>query len=117
MYIDELRFFCLSLKGTSEKTPFDASTLVFCVMDKAFCLTDIDIFEYINLKCDPEKAIELRETFPEIIPGYHMNKKHWNSVSVQGTLSDQFIKDLILESYHLVIKNLPKKLQKELEAM
>ncbi len=117
MYIDELRFFCLSLKGTREGTPFDASTLVFYVMDKMFCLSDIDNFEYINLKCDPEKAIDLREQYSEITPGYHMSKKHWNSVSVRGSLSDAFIQQLILDSYHLVISGLPKKMQKEWEAL
>lgn len=117
MYIDELRFFCLSLKGTREGTPFDASTLVFYVMDKMFCLTNIDHFDSINVKCDPEKAIELRETYAEITPGYHMNKKHWNTVSVKGRLSDDFIKQLISSSYHLVIQGLPKKAQKEWESL
>ncbi len=114
MNIEELRDYCLSLKGAEEKMPFDDKTLVFTIKDKLFCLTDIDNFEFINLKCDPEIALELREQYQEVTSGYHMNKKHWNSVNMKGTLSNELIKHWILNSYNLVIAGLPKKLQKEL---
>ncbi len=80
MNIEELRDYCLSLKGVEEKMPFDDKTLVFTVKNKMFCLTDIETYEFVNLKCDPETAIELREKYSEVTPGFHMNKKHWNSV-------------------------------------
>lgn len=76
MNIEAYRDFCLSLKGATEEFPFDNRTLVFKVQNKIFALLDIESFKQINLKCDPEKAIELREQFEGIIPGYHMNKKH-----------------------------------------
>lgn len=114
MNIEELRSFCLSLKGTYEKMPFGDRTLVFTVKDKIFCLTDITAFEFINLKCDPDKAVVLREEYQEVTPGYHMNKKHWNSVKVIGTLSNKLMEKWIVDSYNLVVAGLPKKTQKEL---
>ena len=81
MNIEELRNFCLSLKGAEESMPFDDKTLVFSVKGKMFCATDINIYEFVNLKCDPDKAIQLREQYNEVIEGYYMNKKHWNSVN------------------------------------
>lgn len=115
MNIDELREFCLSLKGVEEKMPFDETTLVFTVKGKMFCLTDIADFDFINVKCDPEEALELRELYSEVTPGYHMNKKLWNSVKIKGKIKDKLIKEWILNSYNLVVKGLPKKVQKELE--
>ncbi len=115
MNIEELRTFCLSLKAVEEKMPFDNKILVFYVKNKIFCLTAIDNFEFINLKCDPEIAIELREYYPEVTPGYHMSKKHWNSINTQGSISTNLIKEWIINSYNLVIAGLPKKTQKELE--
>jgi predicted DNA-binding protein (MmcQ/YjbR family) len=118
MNIEEFREFCLQLKGTSEDFPFDQSTLVFKVMGKMYALVDVDLFDYINLKCDPEKAIELREQYPSaVLPGYHMSKKHWNSVRTDGGISDILLKQWITESYNLVVKGLPKKLQEELKAL
>ncbi len=114
MNIEELREYCLSLKGVEEKMPFDDKVLVFTVKDKMFCLTDIEDYEFVNLKCNPEKAIELREQYNEVTPGYHMNKKHWNSVKPEGRISNQLMKKWILDSYHLVVAGLPKKVQKEL---
>ncbi len=114
MNIEELRSLCLSLKGTEEKMPFDDRTLVFTVKGKMFCLTDVEDFEFINLKCDPEEAIELREKYEEVIPGYHMNKKHWNSIKTEGNITSETLKEWILKSYTLVIATLPKKLQQEL---
>ena len=80
MNIEDFRRFCLSLKGVTEGMPFDNETLVFSVRGKMFTLTDINTFESINLKCDPEEAIMLREKHEAVIPGYHMNKKHWNTI-------------------------------------
>jgi predicted DNA-binding protein (MmcQ/YjbR family) len=114
MTLDHFREHCLSLKGTTEQLPFDENTLVFKVMRKIFALCNMMTFEYCNLKCDPEKAIRLREEFTEVTPAWHMNKKHWNSVSFIGDLSDQQIEQWVKDSYNLVVKNMPKKLRKQL---
>ncbi|MDZ7755854.1 MmcQ/YjbR family DNA-binding protein [Rhodohalobacter sp.] len=109
MNIESFREYCLSFSGVTEEFPFDENTLVFKVMGKMFALCDVDDFESINLKCDPVKAIELREEYPGLIlPGYHMNKKHWNTVSMQGNLPDDKIKEWIKDSYDLVVAKLPK---------
>ena len=79
-----------------------------------FCATDLEDFELINLKCDPEEAILLREKYTDVIPGYYMNKKHWNSVKTNGKISDKLIEEWIKNSYNLVVAGLPKKLQNEL---
>ncbi len=115
MNIEELRDYCLSKKGTSEAFPFDETTLVFKVMDKMFALTDIEDDFGVNLKCEPEKAIELREHYPEVKPGWHMNKKLWNTVDLNGNLSDTLIKEWIDHSYDLIVASLPKKKREELE--
>lgn len=109
MHIEAFYNFCMSLPGTTEGFPFGEQTLVFKVMGKMFALCDVDEFESINLKCDPVRALELRAEFEEIQPGYHMNKKHWNTVSMQGHLEDDLIKELIQHSYDLVEAKLPKK--------
>ena len=95
MNIEEIREYCLSKKGVTEGFPFDETTLVFKVMGKMFALTDLVDNLSINLKCDPERAIELREQHPAIIPGYHMNKALWNTVLIDGSLSRDFIYRLI----------------------
>ncbi len=115
MDIETLRDYCLSLKGVNEKMPFDDKVLVFTVKDKMFCLTDIETYEFVNLKCDPEEAIALREQYNEVTPGFHMNKKHWNSVKPSGNITEDLMKKWILDSYQLVVKGLPKKVQKELQ--
>lgn len=115
MKLEELKKFCLSLKGAEVKMPFDDSTLAFTVKGKMFCLTDIVEFQFINLKCDPEQAIELREKYDEVTPGYYMNKNHWNSVKIGGKVTETQIKKWIIDSYNLVVSGLSKKLQKELE--
>lgn len=116
MNIEVYRDYCLSFPGTTEDLPFDENTLCFKVMDKIFSICDIEDFESINLKCDPVKAIELRETYPDIvIPGYHMNKKHWNTVMMDTSLPDNLIKEWIKESYDLVVNKLTKKEKKALE--
>ncbi|MFA5669809.1 MAG: MmcQ/YjbR family DNA-binding protein [Balneolaceae bacterium] len=115
MNIETYRDYCLNLPGATEDFPFDNNTLVFKVMGKVFALCDVDNFESINLKCDPVWAIELREQHPEIIPGYHMNKKHWNTVSNYGNLQDEMIYELITHSYNLVVAKLPKRDQEALK--
>lgn len=117
MNVEEYRDYCLSFKGVTEGFPFDGSTLVFKVMNKMFALTDIDSFEFINLKCDPERSIILREQHEEIKAGWHMNKVHWNSVYTNGILDDDFIKELIAHSYGLIIDSLPKKKREELNSL
>lgn len=109
MTFDTLRDFCLSFPGTGEKMPFDETTLVFTVGGKMFCLVDIVECESINLKCDPETAILLREQYEEVQPGYHMSKTHWNTVSLRGSLRDALLKQWIEDSYGLVFKSLTKK--------
>ena len=79
-----------------------------------FALTDVDEFESVNLKCEPDRAIELREQYSSIIPGYHMSKKHWNTIIMDGSLSDEFVKELIDHSYDLVVASLRAKTRKEL---
>lgn len=108
MNIEECREYCLAKAEVTEGFPFDKSTLVFKVCNKMFALMDVDQFEYINLKCEPEWALELREAHEEVRPGYHMNKKHWNSVYVNGALPDAFIRELIDHSFTQVVKTLPK---------
>ena len=115
MNIEEFRDFCLSLPYTNEKTPFDQETLVFTVVDKMFALTNMDRFESINLKCDPDRAITLREENSGIIPGWHMNKKHWNTIVLDGSLNDDFIIELTRHSYDCVVNSLPKKFRQVLE--
>jgi len=117
MNIESYRNYCLSFAGVTEETPFDADTLVFKVMGKMFGLTSIENFKFINLKCEPEFAIELRERYESVSPGYHMNKKHWNSILTDGELSDQELKYWIHHSYHLVANSLTKKQKEELEEM
>ncbi|MDR9414649.1 MAG: MmcQ/YjbR family DNA-binding protein [Gracilimonas sp.] len=109
MNIEDFYHYCLAFPGTKEDFPFDENTLVFKVCGKMFALTDVEDFSSINLKCDPVRAIELRTRFEEVQPGYHMNKKHWNTISMKGSLSDELIKELIDHSYELVIQKLPKK--------
>ena len=117
MNIESFREYCISKKGVTEEFPFDSQTLVFKVVGKMFSLTDIDLFKSVNLKCDPEWSMELREEYTSIIPGFHMNKKHWNTVIIDGSLADSFIKKLIDHSYELVVAKLPKLLKAELEQL
>jgi len=117
MNIEELRDYCLSKKGTTEEFPFDEVTLVFKVMGKMYALTSLDGEFSVNLKCDPEKALELRDEYPAIQPGYHMSKKHWNTVMMDGSLKNEFIKELIDHSYELVVSGLTKKLKEELNSL
>ncbi len=111
MNVEEVRSYCLSKNGAEESFPFDEETLVIKVMNKIFALISLKDGSEINLKCNPVKAIELRERYVEIVPGWHMNKKHWNTVAFNQTLPDEFLKELIDHSYTLVVKSLPKRLQ------
>lgn len=117
MNIEEYRDYCLSLPGVTEEFPFDAETLVFKVMGKMFALTDVDAFKSINLKAEPEYCIELRELYSGINPGFHMNKKHWNTVDTDGSVDDDLMYKLINDSYALVVKGLTKKLKEQLKDM
>lgn len=111
MNVETFRNFCLSLNASSESFPFDQHTLVFKVLNKIFAITGLDESEFkVNLKCDPEYALELRDLYPEsIYPGFHMNKKHWNTVHFENGLPDRLLSDLVLESYNLVVKGMTKK--------
>lgn len=111
MNIEDIREYCLSLQGASECFPFDDMTLVFKVSGKMFALVNLDGDLSINLKCDPEKAIALREHFPSVLPGYHMNKKYWNTVLIDGIVSDKMIEEWITDSYWLVLKKSSQQLK------
>jgi predicted DNA-binding protein (MmcQ/YjbR family) len=114
MDIETFREYCISKKGVTEEFPFDSQTLAFKVGGKIFALTDVENFRSANLKCDPERAIELREMYPGIIPGYHMNKKHWNTVAMDQTVPYKLKKELIDHSYDLIFASLPKKEREKL---
>jgi predicted DNA-binding protein (MmcQ/YjbR family) len=117
MNIEEFRGYCLTFRGVTEGFPFNENTLVFKVRGKIFALADIDIFERINLKCHPEKAVELREQYTAVLPGYHMNKKHWNTVMVDGSVPDHLLKEWIKDSYNLVVQGLSNKEQEKLKQL
>lgn len=119
MNIQQLYEFCLSRKAVTEHFPFDEDTLVFKVGGKMFCLTSLKEWEKgkpaLNLKCDPERAEELRAEYEAIKPGYHMSKIHWNTVNFNNDVSDVMMCELINHSYDLVYKSLSKKLRDEIE--
>ncbi|MBT8231247.1 MAG: MmcQ/YjbR family DNA-binding protein [Saprospiraceae bacterium] len=118
MNIETFREYCLMKKGCEETFPFDEVTLVFKVMGKMFALVPLDEeIAKCNLKADPEWSIELREAHDQIIPGFHMNKKHWNTVRLEEGLSDKLITEMIDHSYDLVVSKLTKKLKAELEKL
>lgn len=107
--------YCLSLPQAEETTPFGPDVLVYKVAGKMFALTSPD--EYpptANLKCDPERAIELRDRYEDIRPGYHMNKRHWNTLTLESSLPTQLVQELIDHSYRLVVASLPKKVRETL---
>lgn len=115
MNIEEYRDYCLSKKYVTECFPFDETTLVFKVAEKMFALCAINRMPtQVNLKCDPERSILLREEHEDVIAGFHMSKKHWNTIMIEGNISNEFIKELIDHSYDLVVKGMTKKKQKEL---
>ncbi len=108
MLPEHVRQYCLTLPSVTESFPFGEDTLVFKVMDKMFALMSLEE-RTMNLKCDPEKAIALREEFPDVTPGYHMNKQHWNTINLTGSISEKRIKEWIFDSYNLVVEGLPLK--------
>lgn len=116
MHVEEFREYCLSKPGVTESFPFDESTLVFKVMSKMFALTGLDREGFtVNLKCDPDRALELREAYPEIQPGFHMSKKHWNTVDFEGSLDSDLLLEMTDHSYDLVVKGLKKSEKEELK--
>ena len=115
MDIEAIRAYCITKKGVEEGFPFDDTTLVIKVGGKIFVLMNLDGNPSMNLKCDPDRAIELREENPAIIPGYHMNKKHWNTIVLDGSLPKKLILEMIDHSYNLVFLSLPAKLRLEIE--
>lgn len=114
MNIEEVRELCITKKGCEETFPFDDVTLVFKVMGKMFALLSLDKGTSINLKCDPDKSVQLREQYDAIIPGFHMNKKHWNTVDYNSNISIVLLNELIDHSYDLVVSSLSKKLKQQL---
>lgn len=114
MNIEEIRDYCLLKPAVTEGFPFDQDTLVFKVAGKMFLLISLSKGNSFNVKCDPELAAELRERHPEVQPGYHMNKKMWNTVYMDGTLTHKQLLDMIDHSYLEVVKGLPKKVQAEI---
>jgi len=117
MDIEAIRAYCLTKKGTEEGLPFGDTTLVIKVGGKIFILINLEEDPSINLKCDPDRAIDLREANPAIIPGYHMNKKHWNTIVLDGSLSKSLIMEMIDHSYDLVFHSLPGKVQVEINKL
>ena len=124
MNFEDFRSYCLSKSGTTEDFPHGNTAVWFKVMGKMFAMTFINDFKFegqmaapftfVNLKCDPEKALELREKFPAVRPGWHQNKKFWNSVFMNGSLSDEAFRSMIDHSYEQVVAGLTKKLKEEL---
>lgn len=116
MNVEELRDYCLQKSGVTEGLPFGEDTLVFKVGNKIFLLISLETSNRFNVKCDPELAIELRDRHAEVIPGYHMNKVHWNTVYMDRSLTHKQLCEMIDHSYTLVLKSLPKALQAEITA-
>lgn len=114
MNIESVREYCLNRKGVTESFPFDETTLVFKVIGKIFALVNLDGDPSINLKCDPEKAVLLREQYESVIPGYHMNKKHWNTIRLDSMLPEHLIREWIDDSYRLVMLKMSKTDRKKL---
>jgi len=115
MDLETIRKYCLEKKFTTESFPFGETTLVFKVGGKMFLLVGLDDLPLqINLKCDPEKAVERREEYSSVIPAFHMNKKHWNTIILNGQLSLKQIREMIDESYDLVVHSLPLTVRKKI---
>ena len=118
MNVEDFRLYCIQKPVTTEEFPFDQTTLVFKVLGKMFALTPLDNDEATaNLKCDPDRAIDLREEYPDIIEGFHMSKIHWNTIFLERGLDDALIKSLVDHSYELVISKFTKKQKEEYEEL
>ncbi|MWA11042.1 MmcQ/YjbR family DNA-binding protein [Streptomyces sp. BA2] len=112
----ELRAFCLSFNDVAEEFPFGPEASVFKVAGKMFALSSLDATPLsVNLKCDPDMAVQLRAAHPEIVPGWHMNKRHWNTVTVDAELPDAMVRELVEDSYDLVVAGLPKAVRLRLD--
>lgn len=114
MDVESFRNYCLAKNAVTESMPFGPDVLVFKVANKMFALCNVEPYESVNLKCDPEWAVQLREEYEAVEPGYHMNKKHWNTVRVDMDVDDKFLAELIDHSYELIVKSLPKKIREAL---
>jgi predicted DNA-binding protein (MmcQ/YjbR family) len=114
MNIETLRDYCLKQNGAEETMPFGDDTVVFKVGGKIFLLMGLTEANRFNVKCDPDLAIELRERYNEVQPGFHMNKTHWNTVFMDGNLTEKQLLEMIDHSYQLIVKSLPKKVQEAL---
>ncbi len=114
MNIEAIRQYCMDKPAVTESFPFDEVTLVFKVAEKMFALVNLDGNLSINLKCDPDKALELREHYPAVRPGYHMNKRLWNTIMLDDSLDNDLIMSWIDDSYRLVVDKLPKKIREKL---
>lgn len=114
MNIEDIRLYCIHKNGVTESLPFDDTTLVFKVMNKMFALLNLKSNHSINLKCDPDKAISLREHYDSVLPGYHMSKKHWNTILLDDSIPNDLIREWVDDSYDLIVLGLPKKLREEL---
>ena len=114
MNIEAIRQYCMDKPAVTESFPFDEVTLVFKVAEKMFALVNLDGNLSINLKCDPDKALELREHYPAVRPGYHMNKQLWNTIVLDDSLDNDLIMSWIDDSYRLVVDKLPKKIREKL---
>lgn len=117
MDIERFRDYCLEKSGVAECLPFDDESLVFKVMGKMFVLLDLSGSNWANLKCDPERALDLRDMYPDITPAYHMNKRHWNTINLAGCLPDKLVFELIDHSYELVVAKLTRKAKDELSKL
>lgn len=124
MNIEEFRTYCLSFKGVDDKMPFvkaaseyDRNLLVFYVADKWFCFVNVDVFDFCNIKCNSDQIVDLQERFEGITPGYHMNKKHWISVYFNKDVPDKMIKELVRQSYDIVVASLSKKEKEALQTI
>lgn len=118
MNIEELRAYCLDKDSVTESFPFNDDVIVFKVAEKIFALSSLKKWEEntpaVNLKCEHNRAIVLREEYEDIQAGFHMNKKHWNTVYINNFLSDEFIKEMIDHSYKIVVNLLPKKIKTQI---
>lgn len=124
MNIEEFRTYCLSFKGVHDKMPFekaaseyDRNLLVFYVADKWFCFVNVDVFDFCNIKCNSDQIVDLQDRFEGITPGYHMNKKYWISVYFNKDVQDKTIKELVRQSYDIVVASLSKKEKEVLQTM
>ena len=115
MHADELRDWCLGRPGASEDFPFTPEHSVFKVAGKMFALSALEREPLeVSVKCEPELAVELRNSYPAIRPGYHLNKRHWNTITLDGSLPDKLVRDMIEDSYDLVVSALPKRVREEI---